>query len=85
MIVDARRGITEGDLALLEWAGPAQRAHVLLSKTDKLSRNDARRALIAAAAAAGERVSVQLFSAHTHAGIEEAYRVLSVWLGDAEK
>lgn len=85
VIVDARRGITEGDVALLEWAGPAQRAHVLLSKTDKLSRNDTRRALIAAAASVGEGVSVQLFSAHTHAGVEEAYRVLSGWLGGGEK
>lgn len=82
VIVDVRRGITEGDLALLEWAGPAQRAHVLLSKTDKLSRNEARRALSVAAAAMGEGVSVQLFSAHTRVGVEEAQRVLSAWLAD---
>ncbi len=80
VIVDARRGITAGDTGMLEWAGPGQRAHVLLSKADKLTRNEARQALSAAAAALGERVSVQLFSARTRAGLEEAQRVLSSWL-----
>lgn len=84
VIVDARRGVTEADLALLEWAGPALQAHVLLSKADKLSRNEARRTLLAATASAGRSVSVQLFSAHTHAGVEEAYRVLAAWLAVAQ-
>ena len=83
VIVDARRGITAGDRTLLEWAGADQRAHVLLSKSDKLSRNEARRALLAATAALGDAATVQLFSAHTRAGVEEANRVLSVWLGEA--
>jgi len=83
VIVDARRGITAGDRTLLEWGGADQWAHVLLSKSDKLSRNEARRALLAATAALGDAATVQLFSAHTRAGVEEANRVLSVWLGEA--
>lgn len=83
VIVDARRGITAGDTALLEWAGSGQRAHVLLSKADKLSRQEARKALSAAEAALGEGVSVQLFSAHTRAGLEEAQRVLRSWLEES--
>ena len=85
VIVDARRGIGEGDEALLEWALPRQRVHVLLSKADKLSRSEGRQALAAATAALGERATVQLFSAHTRAGLEEAQRVLKAWLESAEK
>ena len=80
VIVDARRGITAGDEALLEWAGEAQRVHVLLSKTDKLGRGEARAALAAAMGATAGRATVQLFSAHTREGVEEARRVLSSWL-----
>ncbi|MDE2264159.1 MAG: YihA family ribosome biogenesis GTP-binding protein [Gammaproteobacteria bacterium] len=85
VIVDARRGIGEGDEALLAWALPRQRAHVLLSKADKLSRNEGRQVLAAAARALGGRATVQLFSAHAHAGLEEAQGVLRVWLSAKEK
>ncbi len=64
VIVDARRGIGEGDEALLEWALPQKRVHVLLSKADKLTRNEGRQALAAAVAALAGRGTVQLFSAH---------------------
>jgi GTP-binding protein len=80
VIVDARRGIGEGDEALLEWALPRQRIHVLLSKADKLSRSEARQALAAAAGALGERATVQLFSAHSREGLQEAQGVLAGWL-----
>ena len=83
VIVDARRGITAGDRTLLQWAGPRHRVHVLLSKSDKLSRHEARQALLAAAATLGETASVQLFSAHTRAGLDEAQRVLASWLEEA--
>ena len=85
VIVDARRGIGEGDEGLLEWALPRQRVHVLLSKADKLSRNEGRQALAAAAGALGERATVQLFSAHERTGLEEAQRVLKAWLEPEEK
>lgn len=81
VIVDARRGIGEGDEALLAWALPRQRVHVLLSKADKLRPSEGRQALAAAAQALGDRATVQLFSAHARAGLEEAQGVLRNWLG----
>ena len=77
VIVDARRGIGEGDEALLDWALPRQRVHVLLSKADKLSRSEGRQVLAAAAQAVGQRATVQLFSAHARSGLEEAQAVLA--------
>ncbi|MFZ1098225.1 MAG: ribosome biogenesis GTP-binding protein YihA/YsxC [Steroidobacteraceae bacterium] len=83
VIVDARRGITAGDEGLLEWASPAHRVHVLLSKADKLNRSEASRALGAAAAQLQGRASLQLFSALKGTGVEEAQRTLESWLGQA--
>ena len=85
VIVDVRRGIGEGDEGLLEWALPRQRVHVLLSKADKLTRNEGRQALAAAERALGARATVQLFSAHARAGLEEAQGVLTSWLAAKEK
>jgi GTP-binding protein len=81
VIVDARRGLGEGDQALLDWALPRQRVHVLLSKADKLNRTEARQALAATVEAVGQRASAQLFSAHSRVGLEEAQRLLASWLG----
>ena len=83
VIVDVRRGITAGDEGLLEWASPAHRVHVLLSKADKLNRSEASRALGAAAAQLQGRASLQLFSALKGTGVEEAQRTLESWLGQA--
>ncbi len=80
LIVDARRGIGAGDETLIEWAAERQRVHVLLSKTDKLTRTQARAALAAAAAVLGEGITVQLFSAQTGAGVEQAQQTLAAWL-----
>ncbi|MGB6486637.1 MAG: ribosome biogenesis GTP-binding protein YihA/YsxC [Steroidobacteraceae bacterium] len=85
VIVDARRGVGEGDEALLEWALPRQRVHLLLSKADKLSRNEGRQALATAAHALGGRATVQLFSAHARTGLDEAQGVLRAWLASKEK
>jgi GTP-binding protein len=85
VIVDARRGIGEGDVALIAWALPRQAVHVLLSKADKLSRSEARQALASATQALGGRATVQLFSAHSRTGLEEAQRVLKAWLASKEK
>jgi GTP-binding protein len=85
VIVDARRGIAEGDEVLLAWALPRQRVHVLLAKADKLSRSEGRQALSAAAKTLAGRATVQLFSAHSRAGLEEARGVLRAWLEAKEK
>jgi len=80
VIVDARRGVGAGDEGLLEWALPDKRVHVLLSKADKLTRNEGRQALAAAERALQGRASVQLFSAHDRVGLEEAQGMLAGWL-----
>ena len=81
VIVDARRGIKDGDEALLEWAGPQRRLHILLAKCDKLSTNEARAVLRAAEAALKGRSSVQLFSSLKGTGVTEARDILTGWLG----
>ena len=83
LVVDARRGITQGDEGLLEWVSPDRRVHVLLSKADKLSRGEAARALRAAGDALAGRATLQLFSATEGTGIAEAQEMLLEWLGSS--
>jgi GTP-binding protein len=80
VIVDSRRGITDGDVGLLDWAGPLHHVHVLLAKSDKLNRSESQQVLRESTAALGERGTVQLFSAHARTGVEEAQNVLTAWL-----
>lgn len=80
LIVDARRGLAEGDQGLLEWAAPEQRVHVLLSKADKLTRSEAARALRSASDALTGRATLQLFSAMEGTGVREAQETLLKWL-----
>ncbi len=82
MIVDSRRGLTEGDEALLEWASPQLRIHVLLSKADKLNRSESVKVLRETKAALGDRATAQLFSVPARTGIDEAQRTLAAWLED---
>ena len=88
LIVDSRRGVAPEDENLIAWARAAERdtdepmrVHVLLSKSDKLTRNEANKALKEARAALGEEATVQLFSVLDKVGIDEAQKVLRAWLG----
>src|SRR5689334_17479660 len=88
LIVDSRRGVAPEDENLIAWAreggraeGEPMRVHVLLSKSDKLTRNEANKVLKEARAALGETVSAQLFSAQDKVGIDEAQRLLKAWIG----
>jgi len=83
VIVDARRGVLEGDETLLSWAGATIPLHVLLSKSDKLNRADGALALRSAQAALGDRATVQLFSAVDKTGFQDAQRRLETWLAKA--
>jgi len=78
VIVDARRGLTAGDDALLAWASAP--VHVLLSKADKLNRGEAAAALRAATARLSGRGSAQLFSALAGTGVRQAQDTLAAWL-----
>jgi GTP-binding protein len=86
MVVDCRRGVGEMDLGLLDWAGRApQFAHVLLSKSDKLPRNQAQQALRQAKDSLTGRASCQLFSAHDGQGLDEARGVLLRFMRSGKK
>jgi GTP-binding protein len=87
LIVDSRRGVAPEDENLIAWARQSasredqpMRVHVLLSKSDKLTRNEGNRALKEARGMLGETVSAQLFSAQDKVGIDEAQQMLKTWL-----
>ena len=81
LIVDSRRGLLEGDEALIEWAQAVNcPVHVLLSKSDKLKRAELTKSLAAAKAALGGRATLQAFSAVDGTGLEDARRQLHRWL-----
>lgn len=82
LIMDARRPFTELDVQMLEWFAPTGKpVHCLLTKADKLNRNDSTNALRLARTVLGSYVdeqgqpfpfTVQLFSALKRIGIDEA-------------
>lgn len=83
-IMDARHPLTALDRQLLDWFLPSGKpVHVLLSKSDKLSRG-ARAATVAqvrrALASWEGQVTVQAFSALSKLGVEEAEAVVQGWL-----
>lgn len=82
LMVDSRRGLGAQDAGMLEWIlARDRRAHVLLTKADKLNRRDAQRVLKETRAACSDtEVGVQLFSAHADTGTEEARAVVTGWL-----
>jgi GTP-binding protein len=81
VVMDARHPLTALDLTLLEWLREAgRRAHVLLTKSDKLSKQAAQATLARVRremATAFPEATVQLFSSLKREGIEEAAGVLS--------
>jgi GTP-binding protein len=85
LIVDSRRGLGEQDVAMLEWVlARGREAHVLLTKADKLNRQDGVRVLRETAlACADTAVTSQLFSAHSKQGVEAARVVLDRWLAES--
>lgn len=84
MIMDCRHPLTDLDKRMMEWVLPTGRPiHILLSKADKLSRQDQKSTLLklrAELAKFGEQCSVQLFSSLKKTGVEEAEEVLGRWL-----
>lgn len=85
LIMDSRHPLTGLDMQMLEWfAQTGKPVHVLLSKADKLTRQEQSRVLRevkTVLAGIGERYSVQLFSSLNRMGVEEAEAVLGNWLG----
>ena len=81
IVADARRGFGDSDRVMLEYAEARGRpVHVLLTKSDKLGRNEARSTLAKTRALLGERASAQLFSAESGEGVDAAQGALEALL-----
>jgi GTP-binding protein len=91
VIMDIRRPLTDLDVRLIEWFRPTGRPiHILLSKADKLSRQEQTKTLRSLKAElatwGGDNLySVQLFSSLKKTGVDEAESVLASWLGIEKK
>lgn len=81
VVMDSRHPLTELDLTLIEWLREAgRRAHVLLTKSDKLSKQAAQATLARVRRDLGTiypGATAQLFSSLKREGIAEAASVLS--------
>lgn len=86
LLMDVRRPLQEFDQMMLEWAVSAgMPVRILLTKADKLKKGPAKSSLLKVRGQIAEKadlVSVQLFSALKHTGLEELCKVLDAWLTD---
>lgn len=84
IVVDCRHGLTDLDRQMLEWLAPTGKpVHVLLTKADKLNRQEAsailKRTEDELAQYPGE-ASAQIFSGTHKTGIQRAQAVIARWL-----
>lgn len=84
LLMDSRHPLTAGDQQMLDWCLAANMpTHILLTKIDKLKRNEAASTLAKVENALREQwpiASVQRFSATKRIGIEEAHVQIAQWL-----
>jgi GTP-binding protein len=84
LVMDCRHPLTPLDRQMLDWFSPTGRPiHVLLTKSDKLSRSEAGKTLLAVRKELGQHwpnCTVQLFSSLKKQGVEEAEKVIGQWL-----
>ncbi len=89
LIMDSRHPLTELDVQMLEWfAQTGKPIHILLSKADKLTRQEqalALREVQAVLTRVASNFSLQLFSSLKKTGVAEAEAVLGDWLGMASR
>ena len=85
LIMDSRHPLTDLDLQMLAWfAQTGKPIHILLSKADKLTRQEQARALgdvQAELTRISDNCTLQLFSSLKKTGVAEAEAVLGGWLG----
>jgi GTP-binding protein len=84
LVMDSRHPLTPLDRQMLDWFKPTGKpVHVLLTKSDKLSRNEANQTLMKVRKELvetwGEKVTVQLFSSLKKQGVEEAEKIIGGW------
>ena len=86
LVMDCRHPLTPLDRQMLDWFCPSGRpVHVLLTKSDKLSRNAANQTLLAVKKELQSlwgNCTIQLFSSLKKQGVEEAEKVIGAWLND---
>ncbi len=84
LLMDARHPLMPLDMQMLAWcSAAAMPVHVLLTKCDKLSRSRCARVRQEVGGVTKRfdiPVSIQLFSAVTHVGLDEARRRITEWL-----
>lgn len=81
VVMDIRHPLRDYDRQMLAYgAARGLACHCLLTKADKLPRGQQSKALLETRRALDKDVGVQLFSATSHLGVDEARAVLSGWL-----
>lgn len=84
LVMDCRHPLTPLDRQMLDWFAPSGKPiHILLTKSDKLSRNAANQTLLAVRKEIDQtwgNCTVQLFSSLKKQGVEEAESVIGKWL-----
>jgi GTP-binding protein len=81
VVMDIRHPLKDFDRLMLDYGFQRGLAcHVLLTKADKLPRGQQSKAMLETQRALGEFASVQLFSAESKQGVEEARALLTEWL-----
>jgi GTP-binding protein len=77
IVMDSRRPLTDFDQQMLSWTqAHGLPTHLLLTKSDKLSRGEAAQTLRKVQAVVGEHASAQLFSAINKSGVDVARRAV---------
>jgi GTP-binding protein len=89
LIMDSRHPLTELDLQMLNWfAQTGKPVHILLSKADKLTRQEqavALREVQTVLAEISDNCTLQMFSSLKKTGVAEAEAVLGAWMDMAVK
>jgi len=92
--MDSRRPLTELDRRMIEWFAPTGKPiHTLLTKCDKLTRQESINALRATRKGFAEyrdagyrgELTAQLFSALKRTGLDEAHLVIEGWLAGSHQ
>ncbi|HVC37413.1 MAG TPA: ribosome biogenesis GTP-binding protein YihA/YsxC [Gammaproteobacteria bacterium] len=84
LVMDIRQPLTEFDIRLLAWTTPLQLPVLaLLSKADKLSRSAAQAVQLQVAQRLQGQAQVQVFSAMSKSGAENARQVIANWLSSS--
>lgn len=80
LLMDIRNPMKEFDQSMLDWCDHIELpVHILLTKADKISRNEGKKTLFKVQSMISEVHSLQLFSATKRIGLDELYVLLDEW------